>query len=612
MKKRKPRKTTKNKKRRKKFAIALAVMIAAGLIFGTFFIALPGRKVYKNAKAVYAHVRPLKDSVYLQDLDMMKSELDAVEKDISLFKKSIKPFSWLKAVPIAAGYFNDLEHGLAAADESIVLSKTVLDAITPFADVLGFQQEGSPGAGDAGTKLEGLVQTMPALVSETDEIETRLKEINKHLEKINPNRYPKKLKSYQLRSLLANTQTWVAGMDKNIEDVQKFLILFPRVMGNEGEKNYLVLFQNDKELRPTGGFLTAYALVTVDVGTITDLKSDDMYHLDNRIQGAVPAPPVLRNYLKVEEWYARDANLSPDFKESAEKFESFWRRDPTTAAIDGVVGIDTYLVRDLLEVLGPVELSGYEEPFSSENVVYQLELYANLLGKETYDRKDLLGELMDAMMEKAFSAPPDRWQPMLNVALSSLKQKHILLYLHDVEAQQLAEKYGFAGRVKEFDGDYLHVNDANLAGAKANMYLQQSVMQDISIAKDGTVTKTVTVNLHNPEPADGWLNGTYYDWMRIYVPKGSKLLDADAWRQVSVDEDLGKTVFETYTFCKPQGSSSVTVSYKLPFKLDKKEDLEMLVQKQPGKDANQYEIKVDGKVVESFELVKDKEVVVGR
>ncbi len=592
--------------------ISVGIVAVLLIAFGTFFLYLPGRKVYKNAKAVYARVLPLKDSLYLQDLDMLNGELDGMEADIVAFKQSLKPLRWLRAVPIAAGYFNDLDHGLAAVNEGILLSHTIIDAITPYADVLGFKSENSTGEGHAGTKVEGLVKAMPALVPEVEEIEIRLSNINNHLKKINAKRYPEKVRGYELRSLLTSAQIWVSGMDENIEDVKSFLVIFPRVMGSEERKDYLVLFQNDKELRPTGGFLTAYALVTVDGGTITDLRSDDMYHLDYRISESVPAPAVLRDYLKVEEWYARDANLSPDFMQSAEKVEWFWHKDPTSASVEGIIGIDTYFVRDLLEVLGPVELSGYDEPFTSENVVYQLELYANLLGKEQYGRKDLLGELMGAIMDKVFSAPPDRWSPLLKTVIKSLMEKHVLLYFHDAEAQRLAEKYGFAGRIKDTDGDYLHVNDSNFAGAKANMYIQQTVSQDVSIAKDGTVTKTVTVNLNNPEPADGWLNSTYYDWMRIYVPKGSKLVDSQAWRQVTISEDLGKTVFETYTFCKPQDSNSVSVTYELPFKLEKREDLQMLVQKQPGKDSTRYEINFDGKVVESFDLVKDREVTVER
>ena len=140
------------------------------------------------------------------------------------------------------------------------------------------------------------------------------------------------------------------------------------------------------------------------------------------------------------------------------------------------------------------------------------------------------------------------------------------------------------------------------------MYIQETVTQDYKVAKDGTVTKTVRIDLNNPEPHDGWLNGTYYDWMRIYVPKGSKLLDSSGWREVRVSEDLGKTVFETYTYCYPQNSNSVSVTYELPFKVQKGQALQTLIQKQPGTDAHRYIINVDGKTVEEFELKSDREI----
>jgi hypothetical protein len=592
----------------RKFKRLLVFLFSCFLVFlflCYFLVVKPGLKVYADVKDVRHQTKLLKDGFLLQDLTKMERDLNGFEELVGQLQQDIRPFSWAKPLPFVGGYYQDAEHVLRAAHHGIAAGNILIEAVEPFADVLGFKAEGTEASLDAEKKIEGLVKAMPQIAPRLDDVAAEFAVIRQELSTVDPNRYPRSVKGIQVRSLLTDAKNSMNGIEEAMPDIKKLLTVLPPALGDPTPKTYLILFQNDKELRPTGGFLTAYALMTVEGGKITSVTSDDMYKLDEKIAEKIPPTPVLAQYLKVEESFIRDSNLSPDFYQSCQKFEWFLARIPGFTQIDGIIGIDTYLVKDVLEVLGPVKLVGYEEEFSSENVVYQLELYANLLGQYIVGRKDLLGELMDAMMDKAFHAPRDRWKPLFEAGLELVGEKHILLYLHEPAAQTLAEKYNYAGRLQDFDGDYLHINDCNFAGAKANLYIQETVEQDITVAADGTVTKTVTIDLRNPEPADGWLNGTYYDWMRIYVPKGSKLLDSNSWQEVRVSEDLGKTVFETYIYCYPQNSQTVSVTYELPFNVPQGQALQMLVQKQPGADGHNYIINLDGKKIEEFSLKKD-------
>ncbi len=595
-------------RRLRKLLVGLGVFLVLLLVGGYFFIVRPGLRVYADVKDVRYQTKLLKDGVLLQDLTKMERDLTGFDELVGRIQEDVKSFSWAKPLPFVGNYYEDVEHILRAAHHGVAAGNILIETIRPFADVLGFKTDGTEAFLDAERKIEGLVKVMPEIAPRLDEVAAEFAVIRQELETVDPSRYPKSFRGQPIRSLLADAKQTMSTVEESMPDIKELLGVLPGVMGDPNRKTYLILFQNDKELRSTGGFLTAYALMTIEGGKVVNVQSDDMYKLDERIAEEVPPTPVLAQYLKVKESFIRDSNLSPDFYESSKKFEWFLAKVPDFPRIDGIIAIDTYLVRDILEVLGPVGLAGYEEEFSAENVVYQLELYANLLGRHVAGRKDLLGALMDAMMEKAFNAPREQWKPLFETGLNLVEEKHILLYLHEPKAQQLAEKYNYAGRLQEFDGDYLHVNDTNFAGAKANLYIQETVTQDYRVAKDGTVTKTVTVNLENPEPNDGWLNGTYYDWMRIYLPKGSKLVDSSAWQEVRASEDLGKTVFETYTYCYPQNSNSVSVTYELPFKVQKGQSFQTLVQKQPGTDAHLYKVVVNGKQVEEFRLRADKEL----
>ena len=168
---------------------------------------------------------------------------------------------------------------------------------------------------------------------------------------------------------------------------------------------------------------------------------------------------------------------------------------------------------------------------------------------------------------------------------------------------------GWAGRIKDYSGDYITINDANLGGRKSNLYATEDVTQDIKIAGDGSVTKTVTITYKNPQSQDGWLNSVLPNWVRIYVPKGSTLITSEGLEaKADPYEDLGKTVFAGFFQLRPEGVSKVTFQYKLPFKVSKEYNL--LIQKQPGTDGFLYTVNL-GKHTEEFYLKTDQELKIG-
>jgi hypothetical protein len=400
----------------------------------------------------------------------------------------------------------------------------------------------------------------------------------------------------------------------------------PYLLGIGSERTYLFLFQNDKELRPTGGFLTAYSIIKVKDGKFSPASSNDIYNLDSRLKNKPPAPEPIKKYLPlVNVWNLRDMNLSPDLKTSMDTFSEYYAQTKAPA-YDGIVAMDTKLLVDILAVIGRIGVPGFGN-FSSEpdtrcncpNVIYELESYADVAGPIVWDdisgkivfkpanadnRKLILGPLMNSVLSNALGQPKEKLPGLFEAGFSAVREKHVMFYFGETETQKAMEAFNIAGRIRENNGmDYLHINDANFAGAKANLYVEQQVELDVKTAKDGT-TNTLTIKYKNPQKHDGWLNGPYRDWFRVYVPKGSTLVDAQGSEvPVTTSEDLGKTVFDGFFTLRPEGVTEIKIEYKTPVKGEYK----LLVQKQPGTEANLYTIKV-GKQKEEFLLKMDKEL----
>ena len=87
----------------------------------------------------------------------------------------------------------------------------------------------------------------------------------------------------------------------------------------------------------------------------------------------------------------------------------------------------------------------------------------------------------------------------------------------------------------------------------------------------------MTITYKNPEKHDGWLNSVLPNWVRIYVPEGSKLVSVDGLeKKYDAITELNKTVFSGYFQLRPEGVSKVTFKYTLPFK--NVGDYKMLIQ----------------------------------
>ncbi len=631
--------TQKNPKAKKMLKkIVFGVLIFLGVLI--LYNLISGLLLYRNALRLRDDASVLIEAAKLQDLTKIKSNLGQVKTSLNKFARTYKLISWQKFIPYVGGYISDGAHLVKAGQSGLVAGELVVETMEPYADLLGFSLEGetqvlaaSTSAETTKDRIDFIVKTIPDLAPKIDDIAKEVVIIQKEISQINSDRYPEKYKSIEIRSQIKNAQDLVNEVSKFLTNGRPFLETIEYILGMDSPRTYLVLFQNDKELRPTGGFMTGYSIMKVDKATFTPVVSDDIYTLDAKYTPSITAPKPIIDYLKgpyalSPKWRLRDMNWSPDFAE-AMKIVIPASEKAGVKDIDGVIAVDTQLLVNLLDVMGPIGVSGYGN-FSTEiepkcncpQVIYELESFADVEGAVIWDpltgkiisapanynnRKAIIGPLMNSIMANALGQPKEKMAPLIAAGFKSLVEKHVLLFVSDSEKQEAVANFGIGGVINQaYEEDYLHVNDANLGGRKSNMYAYEAVDQDIVVASDGTVTKTVTITYQNPEKHDGWLNSVLPTWVRVYVPKGSQLITSEGLEDtVDPYEELGKTVFSGYFELRPEGMSKVTFKYTLPFKVSK--EYRMLIQKQPGTGGFLYTINL-GKQMEEFMLTTDKEI----
>ncbi|MBI4096903.1 MAG: DUF4012 domain-containing protein, partial [Candidatus Levybacteria bacterium] len=585
------------------------------------------RKTYVSALATYRQAVLFQNALKKQNVELASQELEKTKTSLAQTQKDLQAMAYLKFVPIAAWYYNDADHLTKAGGEGLNTATIVIDSLKPYADVLGLKGEGSFVMGSAENRIKTAVMTMGKITPRIDNIAESLLVVQKEIDAVDPNHYPTFIFGKKINTQLSKLQEMTNQSVKFVDEARPLIKVLPSLLGESEQKKYLVLFQNDKELRPTGGFITAYSIFTVDKGILKVERSDDIYNLDNSISNKPKAPePILKYLPKVSVLNLRDSNLSPDYIVSMKDFETLYNKAGQKVEVDGIIAIDTYVLVDTIRILDDnVSASGItfttkeDKRCDCPQVIYELE--DNISRPVNYvkaDRKGLIGSLMFAIMQKSLSSSPKvYWGPLFQNMLMQLNNKHIMVYLYDREAQQGLESLNAAGRIVSFNGDYLHINQANFAGGKANLFVKETVEDKYEVKGDGTIQKTVTINyVNNHKPSDCnlergglCLNAEMRDWFRVYVPKGSKLVDSKgSIVKVTTSEDLGKTVFEGFLTVRPLGKSTLTLTYTLPFKLERGSSLPALIQKQPGTGGNMYSVFVNGRKVDEFELFSDKEL----
>lgn len=576
-----------------------------------------------SAKSAIADFQKAAGAIKLQDLDATKSYLAETKKDIRRTQRLFLVATPFRIIPLLGWYVADVQRGLTAGINGVDAAITLTDAITPYADVLGLKGQGTFLGGTAQERIGKAIETLSKVTPQLDEVGKNLQASKKEVDKIQSWRYPNILPGNPGQKIdLA--KKGLDEVESLVVDTKPLLVVLPEIMGQDTEKKYLVLFQNDKELRATGGFITAYAVFRVNKGVIASEGSSDIYNLDNTLLKKVSAPEPIAKYLPgVSQLHLRDSNLQADYLASMKQFEQLYDATQAGTNIDGIIALDTHFVLKMLEVLGPIE--AYGSKFTTEKVdacncaqiIYELEKYADQpVSYEKGERKGIIGVLMTQMMDKAFNAPKSTWPHLLGAVTESLRQKHLLMYYHNPEAQAAAERMNFAGRMNNYDGDYLYINESNFAGAKSNLYVQEKVKQTVKKGKDGNLEKKLTIEYKYPHKMDDCslerkgglcLAGIYRDWLRIYVPKGSEITKTTGL-DLAESEDMDKALFDGFFELRPEGALKIEVEYTVPVKAEGA--YKLLIQKQPGVEGHTYEIDAFGHKQKAFPLDTDKELVV--
>lgn len=499
------------------------------------------------------------------------------------------------------------------------------------------------------------------------------KDLSKVLADIDPKVLPE-----EYRQQFLDLRQKAFAVDEILREIIPKANKFGELLGVQRNQRYLLIFQNNTEMRGSGGFMGSYALVDFSGGKIKNLEipGGGTYDTKGGLKEFIKSPVALR--LIAPRWYFWDSNWFPDWALSAQNIRLFYEKSggPT---VDGVIAFTPDIISNLLEITGPIDMTQDYGVIIDANNFYELTQQItekdNLVRdgdlsvddfvatatsslekansaievKQDLDRninnkpKKIIGDLT----AKILVVLPDKIDrnnivKIISLVESSLSSKQLMFNFSNQDLQAEMEKRNWAGRQENTSGDYLMVVNTNISGGKSDYKMEEKIEQITEIKEDGEIINTVKITRkHNGVKGEKLFGMKNVDWLRIYVPEGSKLISATGfkapdstlfkraqadWGEIPllangegsaeivngtmIYQENKKTVFANWLITDPGSESVVELKYSLAKKIafpkkdllgwkddfyhlifgenEKLSTYSLLVQKQPGAKPSSY------------------------
>lgn len=456
------------------------------------------------------------------------------------------------------------------------------------------------------------------------EITSLLDEAEKNIKKIDIDDIPEKqrLKFIELKERLPQVKNIATTFSANGDIIED-------ILGGNGPRKYLFLFQNNQEMRATGGFIGTYGVLDIFDGHVKKFFIDGIFNPDGQLKEKVIPPSPIQKISAA--WSLHDSNWFPDFPVSAEKATWFYEKTggPT---VDGVITMTPTVMQKLLAITGPISMPEYNVTINEDNFLENIQQEVEVdYDKEINQPKKILADLAPIVLDRIFNAQGfSDVSKIAKILQESLNEKQILIYSKNYEIEKKLSELGWSGEILKTQKDYLSVINSNINGYKTDGVIDEKIKLESTIQNDGSILNEVTITRkHNGGNLEyDWWNRVNSDYMRVYVPKGSILISAEGQtrefnsppldyrtlnfkRDPQVDqeeseivideesgtrvyEDAGKTVFANWVYVSPQETVEVKYKYLLPFKIniDEKEKnidtYSLVAQKQSGSFGSEF------------------------
>lgn len=347
-------------------------------------------------------------------------------------------------------------------------------------------------------------------------------------------------------------------------------------------KNYLVILQNQYELRPTGGFISAYGILKFRYFVPVEFTIQDSYKVGGHEY--VDPPEILGKLLK-DPWYEghtfRDANWNPNFPQTSKDLLSFYNKFDAETTFEGVIAVNYKVVENLVKEFTPLHIQ--EQKVTEQDLFHFLEYETKNVDKHSEEelgqRKNVLKNLGTAVAKKSIFHIPT----VAKIFNQALKEKDIQIWFKTKRLEEKIQTKKWGGVTQgNIYTDSLGVNFANLGAKKADRYVKRRIDYTVTFAENEVPQANLKITMsHNGDYS--LVSDRYKGYMRTFLPPEAKYKATD---EQEIFEENGFQTIGQEILLEPGETKFYEMQYSLPPNVINKNQYFLNLIKQSGAEVN--------------------------
>jgi hypothetical protein len=264
----------------------------------------------------------------------------------------------------------------------------------------------------------------------------------------------------------------VTEAERLLRSGEKATEVLPTMVGGDGPRDYLLLFQDNAEIRATGGVPWFWARIHSDNGRVTmeERGTSDSLRVRPRPFPLTPAEQAVYG-LRFGTSF-RAAGFTPDFPRAAQLMAEHWDEQEPGPPLDGVIALDPVAISYLIAGTGPLHAG--DVVLRQNNVIRAL-LNLPYQDLDQDQQEELFRDAGRAIFEASVGELPDPVDFFRGMDRAASEERLLVAPFDEAEQARLVDTPA-RGALSGDDGRTPHVdiglNDAS--GSKMSYYLRYS------------------------------------------------------------------------------------------------------------------------------------------
>lgn len=635
-----PNTQVKRKRKLGKYLFILSIFIVLLSVVGVLaynYIYTPYSKIKASANDIQSNASSLMSDFNNKDLSNIDSYFANIKKDIAAINSELDQFEFLSTLEFTKGYYDNFQVLSSVLDKTSNLLDSTLPDLKNLLKITGFKTEKSDqstvivinpetGEEEGDSAFSLIMKELPQYLALYDSIEPQLIDIFNEVKKLDPNYIPQ-IGDNNYAEIVKKVDEFSVKFPTISKQTTDFLSHIPEIIGSSTPSRYLVILQNETEMRASGGLLSAFGNLTISNGEIGDINLTDMWNLETHVSYDLGIDVGYRNiygqlvlmengcgayYLR-----AQDAGIYPDLTVTMQMLSDYYSvanyySPDEYPDYDYILIINNHFAETLIGLLDPLEVEGFGTVTAEKLYDLIKSQTDSVENRGNPERKSIIKDIANAAKKKLFEYKLEDMSHLITAMVTSIQAKDLGIYAPDnTELEEYLRSYGFSGETAHnFDGDYFQLSEAQNCALKINRWLRNDVTQTINIDNNGSISKLVHTKWVQPEIyQDSYLDQydmsgrfLYRAWVRYLMPNGVSNVSSDGYDysgylyylpveyyddvvQKYVSDNIIQFDSRRVSAETPIPETQLNVTYNLPESLNynDKGSYKLLVQKHPGK-----------------------------